>query len=157
MTIKDTIAWARKHPGIKMPEKVRENAGFDIYGDFKCGKLIIPPHFTNMISTGLFVALPVDYWLEIKERGSLGSKGIGIRCGVIDSGYRGEIFIAITNHNDKDFVFADDFNGDYPMQKAICQAIIHRSHDLASVELSFTDLMLIESDRGTGKLGSSGK
>ena len=34
------------------------------------------------------------------DRGSTGSKGLHVHCGVIDNDYRGEIFICINNDND---------------------------------------------------------
>jgi len=37
----------------------------------------------------------------------MGSKGIKKSAGVVDSGYRGEIFIAISNVNDKFSIFGE--------------------------------------------------
>ena len=100
----------------------------------------------------------------IKERGSTGSKGIGQRCGVIDSGYRGEWFIALTNHNQVPLVIAkesvkDQFQGCivYPYEKGICQCMMVEVPKLKIEEMSYEQLLKIESERGTGALGSSGK
>ena len=41
------------------------------------------------------------------DRGSTGSKGIHINCGVIDNNYRGEIFICLNNDNDFPIKFTD--------------------------------------------------
>ena len=51
--------------------------------------------------------MPSKYYFQVEERGSTGSKGIKKSAGVIDSGYRGEIFIAITNSTDNYLVFGD--------------------------------------------------
>ena len=52
-----------------------------------------------MLPTGIASACSSNYYFQIFERGSTGVKGIGQRSGVIDSSYRGEWFIPITNHN----------------------------------------------------------
>ena len=54
-----------------------------------------------MIPTGIASACDADYGFLVFERGSTGSKGIARRCGVIDSGYRNEWFIAITKTTNK--------------------------------------------------------
>lgn len=41
------------------------------------------------------------------DRGSTGSKGIHIHCGVVDNNYRGEIFICLHNDNCYPIKFTD--------------------------------------------------
>ena len=83
---------------------------------------------------------------------------------VIDSGYRGEWFIAITNHNPKPLVIAKESANItfedviiYPYEKAIAQCIMVEVPKLQIEEMSYEELLKIESERGTGALGSSGK
>jgi len=99
------------------------------------------------------------------ERGSTGTKGIGQRCGVIDSGYRNEWFIPITNHNDKPMIITketdveylqDDFIV-YPYTKAICQAVLLPVPKVEINEISYGELKEFKSERGMGCLGSSNK
>ena len=45
----------------------------------------------------------------------------------------------------------------YPYTKGICQAIMVEVPKMAIKEISYEDLLKIESKRGTGALGSSGK
>ena len=98
-------------------------------------------------------------------------------AGVIDSGYRGEIFIAVTNTNDHDIVISrlKDEEGKprttyhtttssrqpfivvYPYEKAIAQLIVHEVPVMDVHEISYGELRAIPSERGTGALGSSGK
>jgi dUTP pyrophosphatase len=73
----------------------------------------------------------INYAIVLKERGSTGTKGIAQRCGVIDSGYRGEWFVPITNTTNNTICITKDEklmsvrNGiNYPYSKAICQAVI---------------------------------
>ena len=93
------LVFAKVRPDAIIPTKEKENAGYDIYANFENEFLIIPPHKTTLIPTGIASALSDKYYLQVHERGSTGSKGIKYSAGVIDSSYRGEIFIALTNTN----------------------------------------------------------
>ena len=95
------IYFAKVREGAKIPERDIWNAGIDIYPCFDEEYMIIPPHSTKLVPTGIASAIPVDYYIQIHERGSTGSKGIKYSAGVIDSSYRGEWFLATTNTNDK--------------------------------------------------------
>ena len=125
-----------------------------------------------MIPSGIACALNKKYYLQLEERGSTGSKGIKRSAGVVDSGYRGEIFIALTNTNTKPIIISKindknilnkEFNiiyKDYilyPYSKAICQGIIHEVFNLQNKEITYEELLKYESKRGTNKLGSSNK
>lgn len=104
------IIFAKVKESAIVPSKEEENAGFDIYacwdGVEKKDK-IIKPHTTKLIPTGIACALPINYYFQVEERGSTGSKGIKKSAGVVDSGYRGEIFVAISNVNDRYLIFGD--------------------------------------------------
>lgn len=93
------LLFAKVRPNATIPTKDNENAGYDIYANFEEDYIIIPPHKTKLIPTGIASAMSDKYYLQVHERGSTGSKGIKYSAGVIDSSYRGEIFIAITNTN----------------------------------------------------------
>lgn len=106
----DTIKFAKVRENAIIPSKNVENAGYDIYGIFEGNNdenRIVKPHTTKLIPTGIACALPSKYYFQVEERGSTGSKGIKKSAGVIDSGYRGEIFIAITNSTNNYLVFGD--------------------------------------------------
>lgn len=91
------IKFAKVRPDAIIPTKREEDAGFDVYANFEKDYMIIFPHETIMIPTGIAGACDSSYCFIAKERGSTGTKGLAQRCGVIDSGYRNEIFIPITN------------------------------------------------------------
>lgn len=91
------INFAKVHPNAKIPFKRDEDMGFDIYACFDEDYIVINPHETKLIPTGIASACDPDYGFLLFERGSTGSKGIARRCGVIDSGYRNEWFIGLTN------------------------------------------------------------
>ena len=170
------ILFARKNKSVIIPTKREEDGAFDIYANFEEDYIIIKPHETKMIPTGLHSAFSSDYVAILKERGSTGSKGIGQRCGVIDSGYRGEWFVAITNHNSFPVIIAKEnvspldipiilteYEGIikahiiYPYEKAIAQCIMVEVPKLYTEEVTMDELLSYKSERGTGALGSSNK
>lgn len=95
------IKFAKVHPNAVIPSKRDEDMGFDIYACFDEDYIVINPHETKLIPTGIASSCSSDWGFLVFERGSTGSKGIARRCGVIDSGYRNEWFIGLTNTTDK--------------------------------------------------------
>jgi dUTP pyrophosphatase len=146
--------------------------GFDIYACFDEDYIVINPHETRLIPTGIASACDAEYGFVVFERGSTGSKGIARRCGVIDSGYRNEWFIGLTNTTNKVMFISklsdqetyDKYYGDimpdsfvYPYSKAIAQALVVPVPKVEVEEISYTELKEIKSERGMGALGSSNK
>lgn len=99
---------------------------------------------TEIISTGIALDIPYGYFGSIRERSGLAAKGIRIGGGVVDSGYRGEIKVVITNLSDMSFRIAQ---GD-----RIAQLVIHELPVVQIKEVS----ELSESNRGKAGFGSSG-
>lgn len=178
------VKFAKVRPDAIIPSKRDEDMGFDIYACFYEDYMVIDPHETKLIPTGIASACDPGYGFILFERGSTGSKGIARRCGVIDSGYRNEWFIGLTNTTNKrlyisklnteeliealvvdkddpiDWKFADDemINSIvYPYSKAIAQALVVPVPKTNVNEISYDELKMIESERGCGALGSSGK
>lgn len=167
-----TVKFAKVHPDAKIPNKRDEDMGFDIYACFDEDYIVINPHETKLIPTGIASSCNPEYGFLVFERGSTGSKGIARRCGVIDSGYRNEWFIGLTNTTNEimfisklseretynkyyDEVMPKSFV--YPYSKAIAQALVVPVPKVEIEELSYDDLKNIRSERGLGALGSSGK
>ncbi len=98
--------FAALREGARIPAKRDEDAGYDIYACFEEPYFRFEPFETKLVPSGIISAFPPEYVAVLKERGSTGSRGIGQRAGVIDSGYRGEWLIAMTNHNDRPLVIA---------------------------------------------------
>lgn len=167
---REKVYFAKLKEGAIIPSKSDENAGYDIYACFDEESIIIQPHETKMIPTGIISAFSSNYYFQLKERGSTGTKGFGQRAGVIDSGYRGEWLAPITNHNDKKDIIITKANFTelelkslsedyiiYPYTKAICQAIFVRVPKTKIIENTVEEILAVKSTRGDGKLGSSGK
>ena len=133
MFIIDTIKFAKLYNNVIIPSKRDEDAGYDIYAYFKEDYIIIPPHETKMIPTGLISAFDKKYVGELKERGSTGTKGIGQRCGVIDSGYRNEWLVPITNHNSNKYIIIskisfEDFCKKYGEENRFGEIILYENN-----------------------------
>jgi dUTP pyrophosphatase len=61
---------------------------------------IIEPHTGRDLPTGLRVELPEGYWARITGRSStLRKRGLLVNEGIIDGGYRGELFVYVYNPN----------------------------------------------------------
>lgn len=164
-----TVKFAKVRPTAIIPTKREEDAGYDIYANFEEDYMLINPHDTVMIPTGIASVCDTNYCFILKERGSTGTKGMAQRCGIIDSGYRSEWFVPITNTTDRMlFITKSDYLTKlkaeykehaiyYPYEKAICQALIIPIPTVDIEEVTYEELRAISSDRGIGALGSSGK
>lgn len=159
------IYWAKVKEDAKIPSKRVEDAGYDLYPCFEQDYLEILPGETKLVPLGVASAFDSNYVLFLKERGSTGTKGLAQRSGVIDSGYRGEYMAPITNVNTKPIRIVkkeamDSMKEDmilYPYEKAICQGVLLVMPQIESEEISYDELCKMESLRGSGRLGSSGK
>lgn len=162
------IKFAKKNETVTIPSKVDTNAGYDVYANFNEPFVKLRAHTTTLVPTGLFSSFDKDYYVQMFNRGSNGSKGLLQACGVIDSSYRGEWFVAVTNTNSVDWYIAkqeyvesvsDDVikKSIYPYEKAICQFVVLPVPDLKIVEVNMEEIKNELSNRGDGKLGSSGK
>jgi len=97
-------------PGAKLPEYQSSGAaGADVYS-FLEQDIILKPGETKLIPTGLFVEIPEGYEAQIRPRSGLALKN-GITLlnspGTIDSDYRGEIKIIVTNLGSHDFTITN--------------------------------------------------
>lgn len=164
------VKFARLRQEAQIPTKREEDAGFDVYACFDGDFIEIKPHETVIVPSCIASAFSPEYVAVLKERGSTGTKGIKISAGVIDSGYRGEWMVPITNANgktvvimksDKKHLYKRLFNEEnsiiYPYEKAIAQALFLPVPKMIVQEITYKELQDIDSERGAGKLGSSGK
>ena len=105
------INWFKLNNSAKLPTKRAEDAGFDIYTTED--NVLLMPHQKHQFSTGLAVAPEKGWWMFGCDRGSTGSRGIHTHCGIIDNGYRGEIFICLCNDNDYPVKFTNQIDKIY--------------------------------------------
>lgn len=163
--INNTILFAKTKPDAIIPSKREEDGWYDIYACFDEESIVIPPHTVKLIPTGIASAFSSKYRISLGERGSNTKSNLKVSAGKIDSGYRGEYFVALHNDNDipveitktiEDFERTEDFVR-VPYSKAIAQFAVEIVPQVEISEITYEELLKIKSERGTGKLGSSGK
>ena len=111
-------------------------------------KVVIKPNSSELIPTGLQVAIPEELEIQIRPRSGLAAKeSIGVlnSPGTIDSDYRGELKIILFNHGNKDFVIN---NGDRIAQMVLVPILKMEFEEVDS---------LPDTIRGQGGFGSTGK
>ena len=136
------------HKNIILPEyKTDGSSGMDLMANVEQTVKILPGE-KKIISTGIMVAIPEQYEIQIRPRSGLAAKnGISVlnTPGTIDSDYRGEIKVILINLG-KD-IFEINKN-DRIAQMIICPII--------RVELKEVE-SLPETVRGEGGFGSTNK
>ncbi|MFP4402703.1 MAG: dUTP diphosphatase [Candidatus Nanoarchaeia archaeon] len=155
-------------PRAKIPSKRSEDAGYDLYALYDKEYVILRPQEIWLAPTGLSTEFPKNWVFLLFERSSVGSKGIARRCGVIDSGYRGEIKVALQNTSSRNVIFISNSTSQekvlekenlkeadvlfYPQEKAIAQAILlYAPH----VDIEEVDELSGDSQRQEGGFGST--
>ena len=110
--------------------------------------MILQPGETKVIPTGMQLEIPAEYEAQVRPRSGLAlHHGVGIlnSPGTIDSDYRGEVQVILTNFGKKDFVVQ---RGDRIAQ-LVFQRVVH-------VEFVSKD-DLTETERGSGGFGHTGQ
>jgi dUTP pyrophosphatase len=133
---------------IKLPTyKTSGSSGMDLVAYIK-NKITIDPGKTVMIPTGIAVAIPKNYEIQIRPRSGLAAKkGISVlnTPGTVDSDYRGEIIIILINLSKKSFVVK---SGDRVAQMILCPVAKGKLQEVKN---------LPKTVRGKGGFGSTGK
>ena len=166
------IKFAKTNENAIIPSKRDEDAGYDIFACFEDQYLVIEPGETTKIPTGIASIIPLDHCFVLKERGSTGSAGIGQRAGIIDSGFRNEWQVLVTNHNSRAIIIAkkgfrdtDQYKNilgsrdflEYAYEKAICQALLIPVPESEVEEIGYDQLVLEKSERMLDGFGSTNK
>ena len=131
----------------KEPTRSSEySAGFDLYADIE-EDIVIRPHETIKVGTGLAFELPENTFGAIFARSGIATKQ-GLRpsncVGVCDADYRGKYIVAL--HNDTSIPQI------IKPQERIAQMVL-----LPYISMEFNEVeMLSETVRGNGGFGSSG-
>ena len=135
-------------PDVQLPEyKTSGASGVDLIAFIK-EPINLEPKTSVLIPTGLSVAFPENYEIQIRPRSGLAAKNnISVlnTPGTIDSDYRGEIKVIIYNHGNENFSIN---NGDRIAQMILAPVVkmeLEEKNDLP------------KSIRGKGGFGSTGK
>ena len=135
-------------PNAKIPEyKTAGASGVDIMALLE-KKITLDPGESQIIPTGLSIAIPEDLEVQIRPRSGLAAKSnISVlnTPGTIDSDYRGEIKVILINLGNETFTVK---NGD-----RIAQMILTPIMKFKFEEVNKLD----DTIRGSGGFGSTGK
>ena len=136
------------NPSVQLPSYKTDGAsGMDLMAFIK-KPINLEPGKSCLVSTGLSVAFPQKYEIQIRPRSGLAAKNnISVlnTPGTIDSDYRGEIKVILFNHGNKNFKVNNN--------DRIAQVILT---PIMKIDLEETD-ELPDSIRGVGGFGSTGK
>ena len=138
----------RFSPSVKLPSyKTNGASGMDLMAFIK-KPINLEPGRSCLVPTGLSVAFPEEYEIQIRPRSGLAAKNsISVlnTPGTIDSDYRGELKIILFNHGNENYII----NNNERVAQMVLTPVI-------KMELEETN-ELPESTRGKGGFGSTGK
>ena len=123
------------------------SAGLDLRANID-EAIVLKPLERKLVPTGLFIELPEGFEAQIRPRSGLAIKhGITVlnTPGTIDADYRGEVMVILVNLSNEEFTINDG--------ERICQMVINK-HETIEWQIAEE---LIETDRGTGGFGHTGK
>ena len=131
--------------GLALPAYATEGAaGMDIVS---AEDVTIAPGARHAVATGLSVAIPQGYEIQVRPRSGLAFKhGITVpnTPGTIDSDYRGELKVLLINHGSEDFIIA---RGDRVAQLVLAPVVQAAWDEVEELDTT---------ERGAGGFGSTG-
>lgn len=142
---------------IVLPIKLDDGATVPTYAHktdacadlYAADDMVLPAHsFSNMVKTGVHIALPEGWMAMIFPRSSIGAKTqnrLSNSVGIIDSEYRGQLGVLYDNLSDSDYQIK---SGD-----RVAQMLVMPSYKFKADVVD----ILPASDRGEGGFGSTGK
>ena len=133
----------RLHPKAKIPTFAHtSDAGMDLY---TVSDLTVAPGERVQLPTGIALAIPEGYVGLIWDKSGISHKG-GLKTlgGVIDAGYRGEVFVGIVNLSAEPYSFT--------VGDKVAQLLIQAVEQPHIQEVSDLDI----TSRGSGAFGSTG-
>jgi dUTP pyrophosphatase len=123
-------------------------AAMDAHAWLPDGPVTLAPLERAAIPTGLFIAIPAGYEMQVRSRSGLSFKH-GIMCinspGTVDADYRGELKILLANLSNEPYEIND---GD-----RVAQLVVSRCEQVKWTEVDELD----ETARGEGGFGHTGR
>jgi len=123
-----------------------QSAGMDLRANIE-DPITLRPLERRIVPTGLYIALPEGYEVQVRPRSGLALKhGITVlnSPGTIDSDYRGEIGVLLINLSDTPFVINAG--------ERIAQMVVARHEQAELIEVEELD----DTERGAGGYGHTG-
>jgi len=146
-TVSVKIARREGCEDLPLPRYASHGAsGMDVFAAAE-GPLSVGPGETVLVPTGLFVAIPEGFEIQVRPRSGLAARnGITVTNspGTIDSDYRGEVKIILTNLGREPFVIK---RGDRIAQLVVAESIRAEWEEVNSLD---------DTVRGAGGFGHTG-
>jgi len=131
--------------GLELPRYATDGAaGMDV---LSAEDVILPPGARHAVASGLAVAIPSGYEIQVRPRSGLALKhGISVpnTPGTIDSDYRGELKVILINHGAEPFAI---HRGDRIAQLVLAPVTLAEWAEVSELD---------ETSRGAGGFGSTG-
>ena len=147
--MKIRIARAGTHAnGIPLPTYATSgSSGMDLYAAVEVD-CVLKTNETMLIPTGFQVEIPSGYEAQVRPRSGLAIKyrvTVLNTPGTIDSDYRGEVKVILTNFGQEPFVIR---RGDRIAQLVVCPVLRAEWEEVNSID---------ETSRGSGGFGHTGR
>ena len=131
------------HRDAKLPvHQHKGDAGLDV---FSCVDCVLDVGETKPVPSGIQIAIPEGFVGLIWDKSGISIKGIHRLAGVVDSSYRGEVRVVMTNLGKEPFIIEKGMK--------IAQLLIQSVEILDVIETE----ELEDTSRGEGGFGSTGK
>ncbi len=139
------IAVLKLRRSARIPQRATPDAtGIDLYACLDAPLVLgLAP---QLVPTGIAIAFPAGWDVQVRPRSGLSSKGVGVAFGTVDADYRGELFVTMWTFGTLSSYELHD--GD-----RIAQMVVAR---LAPVRIAAVDA-LDPTGRGDGGHGSTGR
>ena len=137
-----------REEGVTLPKYVTEgSAGLDVRANIK-EPIVLKSLERVLIPTGLKVAIPEGYEIQVRPRSGLAIKhGITMlnSPGTVDSDYRGELKVIAVNLSNESYTIEPN--------ERIAQLVLNKVEQIDFIEVAELD----ETERGEGGFGHTGK
>lgn len=153
LTVEETSSGYSQSPVGDLPSNSTEHsAGLDVMAFISgTGVIKIEPGQTKMISTGFKFSIPPSWCFKVYNRSSNFKRGFMLpnNVGIIDSDYRGELFVPLWNFSDKQVLIEN--------RQRIAQLMLEKVHDPRFVFDQEEFSSFNKTERHEGGFGSTGK
>ncbi|MDG1524683.1 MAG: dUTP diphosphatase [Candidatus Thalassarchaeaceae archaeon] len=139
---------ARIHPDAQLPVQGSDlAAGFDLHS---VERVEVRKGTTEMLPTGLILAIPAGWEGQVRCRSGLGKRGLILPNGIgtIDADYRGELMVLAHWIGEGDSFVVEK-------GERIGQLLLKRVPEIRFIEVDKNDLE--DTGRGAGGFGSTGR
>ena len=120
----------------------RGDAGLDVFSRIHC---VLRPGETKPVPTGIQIAIPEGFVGLVWDKSGISLRGVHRLAGVVDSEYRGEVKVVLTNLGNEPFIIEKGMK--------IAQLLVQPVEKVEVTEVEELD----DTSRGKKGFGSTGK